>query len=444
MDAAVPFLQDPFLAELSFLQVAVEQEPGEKEEPAHGDGAQEMREHLRDVMVDIDTVQRPLYRRIERPDRMLEEHQDDERKAHRLDEFGLSAAGVGHRDLEVKQSISAFERTDYLFLERLRLPGTTVEVVQLDRACPLAIRVGDGVRGINRDAVGEVLRLVLALPGVFFFQYFRQNRRNGGQVERPVFPDELAPVIKIQALLDKRMARRRTHDGGFQIDLRVLFIAHLQAGEEIILQQAVQLPEGPDIGIQVNAAFVVQGIQPDIIRHEGPLPVCKRIPGERDGVVVQTVHIPQLDLIVGKMLAPTGDTLPDDLRLRIVAEPAVMYNARYHFSMILAGTPTTVTPGVKTSFTTTAPAPMRTLSAILIPPMIWAFCPMSTLSPMTGESSGYPPSLPMQQLPWMMQPLPRRADACHAAGDRVKKTAAGAALRILKCCLREAALLGCE
>jgi hypothetical protein len=58
MDATIQFLYRPVLPKLVFLKVVIVQEAGEKEEPCHGDGAEEMREHLREEMKDVGAVHR--------------------------------------------------------------------------------------------------------------------------------------------------------------------------------------------------------------------------------------------------------------------------------------------------------------------------------------------------------------------------------------------------
>jgi hypothetical protein len=57
--------------------------------------------------------------------------------------------------------------------------------------------------------------------------------------------------------------------------------------------------------------------------------------------------------------------------------------AYYEDSIIRAGTPTTVQLS-GTSFVTTAPAPIFTLSPILIPPMTIAPAPIKQFLPITG------------------------------------------------------------
>ena len=90
VETPLPFLRGPFPIILPLFQVVEKQEAGEEEEPAHGDGAKEMRNHLRKEMEDIGSVHGPKYGGVVRPDRMFVEHQDDEWEAHRLDEFGLA------------------------------------------------------------------------------------------------------------------------------------------------------------------------------------------------------------------------------------------------------------------------------------------------------------------------------------------------------------------
>jgi hypothetical protein len=67
-------------------------------------------------------------------------------------------------------SIKAFESADGLFPKGLGLPGTTVEMIKLDRTLPLTIGIGDDIRIINGDTVSQMLRLVLPLPLIFLFQ----------------------------------------------------------------------------------------------------------------------------------------------------------------------------------------------------------------------------------------------------------------------------------
>ena len=96
MRTPFPFVHEPAFAGLSFLQVAEEQESRQDEEPAHRNRAEVPGDQLCREMEYVRAVQRPPHRRQVRADRVLEEHQDDQREAHGLDEFRLAGVEFGH------------------------------------------------------------------------------------------------------------------------------------------------------------------------------------------------------------------------------------------------------------------------------------------------------------------------------------------------------------
>ena len=57
MNTPAPFLHGPLLSKLPFLQVVVEQEAREIKEPRDGNGAKEVRDHLRKEMEDVGAVE---------------------------------------------------------------------------------------------------------------------------------------------------------------------------------------------------------------------------------------------------------------------------------------------------------------------------------------------------------------------------------------------------
>lgn len=71
----------------------------------------------------------------------------------------------------------------------------------------------------------------------------------------------------------------------------------------------------------------------------------------------------------------------------------------------MAGTPATVIPGSVISLTTTALAPIATLSAIFIFPIIFAPVPIKTLSPIVA-AFGLPPVAPIFTPSWIRQFFP--------------------------------------
>ena len=82
----------------------------------------------------------------------------------------------------------------------------------------------------------------------------------------------------------------------------------------------------------------------------------------------------------------------------------------FNLFTILAGTPAITMFSSKKSLFTTAPAPIITLLAIWISPIIFAPTPISTLSPILGDLLPKP-SLPMQLSPCNVQFRPTLAYA---------------------------------
>ena len=121
----------------------------------------------------------------------------------------------------------------------------------------------------------------------------------------------------------------------FQINIRMLFIPHLESGEKAVLQQGVNGAEGQNIRIQIDPPFIVQGIQPDIIRNKCPLASRQRIPGKRNAREIKTVPVPEFPLIVRKIFLPGIYTVLDVIRHPFSAEPAIMDNFRYHIKEVI-------------------------------------------------------------------------------------------------------------
>src|SRR5262245_49779800 len=97
----------------------------------------------------------------------------------------------------------------------------------------------------------------------------------------------------------------------------------------MIGEQGVEALHHLHVGIQVDAALGVQGVETDEVGEPRPFLLGIRRPG-----IVSAERavgfVPQLDRTVGHECPPASETFPDELALRFAPEPAVMDGARNH------------------------------------------------------------------------------------------------------------------
>ena len=78
------------------------------------------------------------------------------------------------------------------------------------------------------------------------------------------------------------------------------------------------------VSIKVYSAMMIQNVKPGIVAHKGVFLVFVCLLDIRDARHIEIALIPLLDVIVGKMLSPRGDTFPGGGGQRGVAKPTVM------------------------------------------------------------------------------------------------------------------------
>ena len=130
------------------------------------------------------------------------------------------------------------------------------------------------------------------------------------------------------------MAGYAPHDGGLHADLGRLGPHPLDKGEELRIQQVVEGTADEDVTVQINAAVVVEGPEAYVIRSRSPLPDGKGFPDIGNGLRVESLARPELDLIVRQNPLPRLQAARDQPWRGIAAEPAEMENFRYHDDLL--------------------------------------------------------------------------------------------------------------
>ena len=155
---------------------------------------------------------------------------------------------------------------------------------------------------------------------------FRDDQRIGGIVQAAVPADERLAVI----IAHQHIEPRRPFPGGKQSRRQqTVGFESRKAGQA---QQIVQTAQHFHVGIHIDSAETFQGIQPDIVGDERELAPLVCLTGEPQPVHVETVLVPELELVVGKKLPPRGQAMLRQFGHLSPAEPAIVNDFRYHTS----------------------------------------------------------------------------------------------------------------
>ena len=177
------------------------------------------------------------------------------------------------------------------------------------------------------------------------------NDQRHGQVraQPSVRLAEMTSFVIVHALADEPAALRRAHDGrldavprdeGVAVEgdaLRVyrhigVFVVDgtvLGSGEEFVTQQFVERAEHLDVRIEVDASVGMEGIEPDVVRREGPFALLHGLLDPFDGVDVEILLCPAFEDVVRHPAFPARHALPEELRNRLAAQPAPVDDLGY-------------------------------------------------------------------------------------------------------------------
>ena len=153
----------------------------------------------------------------------------------------------------------------------------------------------------------------------------------GGQVHRSVRQDKVPTLVVCQLLTDPyaaRLARHQSRDGCIRL-------TRLIAREGRQREQVVQRAQHLHIRIHINATVLVQRPQTHHIGHESELTTIVGLASVWVEVEVESVLVPQTQLIVRQVTLPTIDTVESQRWHLTSAKPAIMYNLRNHDSLSL-------------------------------------------------------------------------------------------------------------
>lgn len=214
-----------------------------------------------------------------------------------------------------------------------------VDGVGVPCAGDLAGGVGLGREVVVREEV-DGLRVVGQLQGGPFLETVVGREQavhdfgQGRDAHASLCVDEVPVVVVVQALFEEGVMLFRPEDAG--LDAVFLFVAEKVGA----VQQFVEGLDHLDVHVHVDAAVVVDGIQADVVGREGIFTGFEGLPHPFGGMEVETVPVPQDELIVGEFGFPRGHIVLQVLGNGVAAQPAVMYDFGYHLAEGLAGWPT--------------------------------------------------------------------------------------------------------
>lgn len=113
--------------------------------------------------------------------------------------------------------------------------------------------------------------------------------------------------------------------------LAVGLAAHEVAAGDDVVHRAYHF----HVGVEVDAAMLVQDPEAGVVAHEGILPLRVGLGRVGDGVHVEVVLVPLPYLIVRQVSPPRGDAPARQLRERRAPEPAVMDYLGYHCLVLI-------------------------------------------------------------------------------------------------------------
>ena len=179
--------------------------------------------------------------------------------------------------------------------------------------------------GIDGDTV-ETLDAVFGLEA-FFDQQLRRRDGVDGEVELSLRVAKHAMLVFVEQFTDDGIARFARDEP------RADTAAAFEAKERGLAEQVVKAPQGFDVAVEVDAAFVVERIEPDVVADEGVLPYRVGLPDiiiRRNG---RACAVPEPDVVVGHGAPPRCDALLDDGRVRTAAQPTVVDDLRNAHAM---------------------------------------------------------------------------------------------------------------
>jgi len=124
----------------------------------------------------------------------------------------------------------------------------------------------------------------------------------------------------------------------------------LYDGEHLGVEQVIERFEHFDIGVEVDAALVIECIVADVVGGESVFLSLDRLADPGYGVYVETALVPADDFVTGQCPAPRFHALPDPFGIFTPPQPAKVDFFGYH------------SDGVS-KFRTVLPYPQRTPDA---------------------------------------------------------------------------------
>lgn len=165
---------------------------------------------------------------------------------------------------------------------------------------------------------------------VFALQLAGKDSRQSSRVQIAVGVDKLMALIKIHDLFQEREFLFGPHRGGLDGILVFDSIRRMFPPKEVWPpQQIVERLKHLHITVQIDATVIVQRIEPYVVGGKGPFLGSASLFHPRYGMDVEAVHVPKHELVIRELFLPALHAALDQLRVRVAAQPAVMYNLGY-------------------------------------------------------------------------------------------------------------------
>lgn len=174
--------------------------------------------------------------------------------------------------------------------------------------------------GVDGDA-WQVLDGVFGLE-TFLDQQFRRRDGIDGLVYFALFIAKHAGLVFVKQFADDGVA------GLTRDEPRADAAAALESEKGGFAEQVIKAPQRLDIAVEIDAAFVVNGVKPDVVADERVFLLCIRLPDIRICVDWRARAVPEAELVVRQIAPPRGDASLYDFWIRIAAEPAVVDDLR--------------------------------------------------------------------------------------------------------------------
>lgn len=185
--------------------------------------------------------------------------------------------------------------------------------------CPRVFRAEPAL-GVDGDA-WQVLDGVFGLE-TFLDQQFRRRDGIDGLVYFALFIAKHAGLVFVKQFADDGVA------GLTRDEPRADAAAALESEKGGFAEQVIKAPQRLDIAVEIDAAFVVNGVKPDVVADERVFLLCIRLPDIRICVDWRARAVPEAELVVRQIAPPRGDASLYDFWIRIAAEPAVVDDLR--------------------------------------------------------------------------------------------------------------------